>query len=320
MTAHPVSSPLGRFRRSALTALSAVALVITAWSASGSLATPHDSGQSGQTSPQAASFTAFTLEGPFTHENLSVFVVRGSTSDARAYVTLDQGLTARTVSVREQGARAGQDQAAVNTLEIENGSDKWLFLQAGDIVKGGKQDRTIMTDVLLAPRSGPQPIDAFCVEHGRWTASQDGLAFKNNPGIVAGGSLKRAIQSDKSQQRVWQEVAKAEDRAVTVAHAAGEALATGGLSSTGTYNAIAQNKTVSGSRGAYVAALLPLLRKHKDAIGLAVAINGKVTSADLYARLRSFRRCLRSCSTPMHSRRCWRERPRSARRRQESSK
>ena len=46
--------------------------------------------------------------------------------------------------------RAGRDQAEVNALEIENRSDQWLFLQAGDIVKGGKQDRTI-TD---GPRAG----------------------------------------------------------------------------------------------------------------------------------------------------------------------
>jgi ARG and Rhodanese-Phosphatase-superfamily-associated Protein domain len=279
MTAPGCRSILGRFRRSKSVALCAVALFGTMWSA-------HElraSGQSAQTPPRAPSGPSVTLDGPFSHENLSVYVVRGSTSDARAYITLDQGLTARTVAVREKGAQAGRDQAAVNTLEVENGSDKWLFLQAGDIVKGGKQDRTIMTDVLLAPRSGPQSIDAFCVEHGRWTASQDGLAFKNNPGIVAGASLKRAIQSEKSQPRVWQEVAKAEEQAVKVARAAGASFSGAALSTTGTYNAIAEHKTLSGNRSAYVKALLPHLRKHKDAIGLAVAINGKVTSADVYA-------------------------------------
>ena len=206
-------------------------------------------------------------------------------------MTLDEGLTTRTVAVREKGARAGQDQAEVNKVEIENRSEKWLFLQAGDIVKGGKQDRTITTDLLLAPRSGPQSIEAFCVEHGRWSASGDGLAFTNSPGIVAGASLKRAIQSEKNQSRVWEEVAKAEGRAVKAARAAGESVAASGrLSATGTYNAIAQNKTISGGRDAYVAALLPQLQKHENAIGLAVAINGKVTSADVYGSPVLFRR------------------------------
>ena len=239
-----------------------------------------------------------SLEGPFTHANLTIYVVRGSTNDARDYITLDEGLAARAVVVREQGARAGQDQAQVNTLEIDNQSDKWLFLQAGDIVKGGKQDRTIMTDLTLAPRSGPRPIEAFCVEHGRWTPGSDGPEFRDNPGIVAGSPLKIAIQGEKSQPRVWQEVARAETMALSAAGAAGFVAAPPAaaptapvrLSSTGTYNAIAENKTLSSRRDAYVNALLPQINKQRDAIGLAVAINGTVTAADLYASSALFQR------------------------------
>jgi len=278
---------LGRVRSCAIAALGASVILGAVWAATGFRTSLHATGQSAQT-PLASNFT---LDGPFTHENLSIYVVRGSTTDGRAYITLDEGLTARTVAVREKGAGAGQDRAEVNTVEIENRSDKWLFLQAGDIVKGGKQDRTIMTDLLLAPGSGPQPIEAFCVERGRWTTTRDGLDFTASPGIVAGGSLKRAIQSDKDQSRVWEEVAKAEGRAVKAARAGGEPLeAQARLSSTGTYNAIAQNKTVSGSRDAYVKALLPHLQKHQNAIGLAVAINGAVTSADVYGSPALFRR------------------------------
>lgn len=289
MTAHGSCSHVGRFQSFAVAALGALAILGIAGGASDLLPAVHASEQS-VPPPLSALIGSFTLEGPFTHENLAVYVVRGSTNDARAYITLDEGLKTRTVAVREQGARAGQDRAEVNTLEIENRSDKWLFLQAGDIVKGGKQDRTIMTDLLLPPRSGPQPIEAFCVERGRWTAGRDGLAFENNPGIVAGAALKRAIQSEKSQPRVWQEVANAEGRAVKAARAAGASLpADSALSSTGTYNAITQNRTLSGGRDAYVAALLPHLRQHKNAVGLAVAINGHVTSADVYASPALFR-------------------------------
>ena len=90
---------------------------------------------------------------------------------------------------------------------------------------------------------------------------------------------------------MWQEVAKAESRAVAAVQiAAGPAAASPRLSSTGTYNAIAENKTISTSRDAYVQALLPTIRKHTKAIGLAVAINGKVTSADVYASPALFQR------------------------------
>jgi hypothetical protein len=290
MTLHHCRSHVGRFS-SAITALCALVMLVFTWGADSPAV--QASGQSART-PLPGQLAGIVPEGPYTHENLAVYVLRGSTSDARAYITLDEGLAARTVEVREKGARAGQDQSEVNTLEIENKSDTWLFVHAGDIVKGGKQDRTIMTDFLLAPHSAPQPIDAFCVEHGRWTAGRDGLAFRNNPGIVAGASLKRAIQTEKSQPRVWQEVARAESLAVDAARAAGAPLAADArLSTTGTYNAIAQHKTLSGHSDAYVAALLPHIEKHKDAIGLAVAMNGNVTAADVYTSPALFQRLSR---------------------------
>jgi ARG/rhodanese/phosphatase superfamily protein len=290
MASHRVSY-IGSVRSSIIAALVIVGLV---WSVSGRFSASSASEPPPQ-NPVAALAPGLTLDGPYTYANLAVYVVRGgSTSDAREYRTLDEGLGAGTVTVRER-TQAGQDRAEVNTLEIENRSDTWVFLQAGDIVKGGKQDRTIMTDLTLAPRSGPQPIEAFCVEHGRWTPSASGLAFKDNPGIVSGARLKLAIQSEKSQPRVWQEVASAEGRAVAAARAAGSPIAAGasGLSGTGTYNAIAENKELSGSRDAYVAALLPQVRTHTDAVGMAVAINGKVTSADVYASPALFRRLSR---------------------------
>jgi hypothetical protein len=289
MASHRAS--YGRCVRSS--AIAVIVTVATLWivtSHPAALGAPEPRAQS----PLTALAPGFTLDGPFTHDNLTVFVVRGSARDARDYITLDEGLDAQTVAVREK-TREGRDQAEVNTLEIENRSDKWLFLQAGDIVKGGKQDRTIMTDLTLAPRSGPQPLEAFCVEHGRWTPGANGLAFKGNPGIVAGARLKMAIQTEKSQPRVWQEVAAAEGRAAQAAVAAGAppAPAGVGLSSTGTYNAIAENTALRASREGYVTALLPQIRKRSDAIGIAIAINGTVTSADVYGSPALFQRLSR---------------------------
>jgi ARG and Rhodanese-Phosphatase-superfamily-associated Protein domain len=276
-------SDAGRLRWSTLVGLAALTIFGAAWGAARSFTV------SASPRPAPPQRTEVSLTGPFTHANLAVYVVRGAATDTRDYMTLDEGLTARTVAVREK-----ESGAEVNTLEIENRSDKWLFLQAGDIVKGGKQDRTIMTDLTLAPRSGPQPLEAFCVEHGRWTPSRDGMAFSTNTGIVAGGSLKRAIQSDTpgSQQRVWQEVAKTEDRAALAVRKTGSPLMPAAFSATGTYNAIAEHETLSRSRDEYVSAVLPQIRKDPRAIGLAVAINGVVTSADVYASSALFDRLL----------------------------
>src|SRR5262245_39292646 len=141
MASHRSDSYVGCVRSSAIAACAIAAVACSSSSASVAL---HAAGQPAG-NPVAAVASGVTLDGPYTHANLAVFIVRGATSDTRTYITLDEGLAARTVAVREQ-TRAGRDRAEVNTLEIDNQSDTWLFLQAGDIVKGGKQDRTIMTD------------------------------------------------------------------------------------------------------------------------------------------------------------------------------
>ena len=257
------------------------------------------------------------LEGPYVHGNLAVFVVRGRATDDREYITLDEGLRSLTVEVTERGGRGEGDRATVNTLEIENRSTKWLFLQAGDVVKGGKQDRTIGVDLTLAPGSGPQSIPAFCVEHGRWQRGAKGSRFADNTAIVSGNSLKLAIQGKKDQGEVWKEVARLEAKgaeaslasvpAAPPADAASSAVppavqarpagrASGGsvrLSTTGTYNAVVENGALAKERQAYVDALLPKLQAPKDALGIVAALNGEVTAADVYGSPALFRKLSR---------------------------
>jgi len=42
----------------------------------------------------------------------------------------------------------------VNQLAIENTSAETVYVQGGDIVKGGQQDRVFTTDLVLPPKSG----------------------------------------------------------------------------------------------------------------------------------------------------------------------
>lgn len=231
---------------------------------------------------------AMLLEGPFVHENLVVYVVRGLQTDGRAYITLAEGLEAGTVIVREKLAGA-----QVNALEVENRSDNWLFLQAADIVKGGKQDRTIATDMVIPPHSLPRPVDAFCVEHGRWQPLRGGanaLEFSDHAGIVSGNRLKLAIQEEKSQEGVWQEVARQEKETALALGRAVDGASSPRLSATGTYTAIIENPAMRAHREGYRKALLPPVLEIKDALGIVAAIGGEITSADVYASTSLFRK------------------------------
>src|SRR5207237_1776257 len=76
------------------------------------------------------------LSGPYTHGNLAVFLIHGPDKlKNREFLTLEEGIAKKVVIVHET--------SNVNELAIENTGDTDVYVQSGDIVKGGKQDRTI---------------------------------------------------------------------------------------------------------------------------------------------------------------------------------
>src|SRR5205814_5729749 len=93
----------------------------------------------------------------------SVYLLHGQSakSSAAGLLTLQEAMDQKKVVVYETGK--------VNELSIENTSSQDVYVQSGDIVKGGRQDRVLSTDLVLPPHSGKLSIAAFCVEHGRWT-------------------------------------------------------------------------------------------------------------------------------------------------------
>ena len=58
--------------------------------------------------------------------------------------------------------------------------------------------------------SGKLPIEAFCVEHGRWQkrGGESATAFSGSTKALSSKSLKYAAKVEKSQARVWDKVAK----------------------------------------------------------------------------------------------------------------
>jgi hypothetical protein len=106
----------------------------------------------------------YHVSGPYTHENLSIFLLHGGQDrlKGKTLLTLQEALAQGQVIVHETGR--------VNELVIENVSpDVEVFVQSGDIVKGGQQDRIIACDFIVPPRSGKMPVTSFCVEAQRWT-------------------------------------------------------------------------------------------------------------------------------------------------------
>src|SRR6058998_1598816 len=149
----------------------------------------------------------YRLEGPFTQGNLSVFLIHGKDKiKGQTFITLQEALIQKKVIVRET--------REVNELSIENISGEEIYVQSGDIVKGGQQDRMMAVDLILPPRSGKIGISAFCVENGRWSkrGSEEVTNFGSSANVIAGRDLKLAAKSAESQGEVWRQVAVAQDK------------------------------------------------------------------------------------------------------------
>ena len=221
----------------------------------------------------ASNAQTYTVSEGFTHKNLTIFLIRGK----------DAAKSGNILTLQEAMARdlfAVYETSNVNELEVENLSKEFdVFIQSGDIVKGGKQDRVLAVSVIIPARSGRIRIQAFCVESGRWEkrdAESDGRFSSSNERIVT-RDLKVAANESRSQGQVWQEVEKVQDK--LSANVSSDVQSTKSRTS---LQLSLENKKLQGAIDEYVKKLSGITAGKTDIIGYAFAINGEINSADVY--------------------------------------
>ncbi|HEY8144184.1 MAG TPA: DUF6569 family protein [Kofleriaceae bacterium] len=212
------------------------------------------------------------LLAPVTHDNLTIFpVVTTAAKISKVdYLVLDEGMKSKKVRILEKG-----DGGSVNELTIRNTSERPLFLMAGEVVIGGKQDRIIGKNTIVAPRT-TETIPVFCVEHGRWNGRK---AEFTSAGALAHTELrKKANFSDQGE--VWGEVAaKNAKRKLD--------------NDTDTYRGVAQSASVVKSIGGYQKAFAGKLGKvggRERQIGFVVALGGKVVAIETFGSPKLFKK------------------------------
>jgi hypothetical protein len=226
---------------------------------------------------------------PVTRGNLSIFpVVGGPDYTTAQLLTLDEGLRSGAVVVTEAGSLQGlvrpgtriprQSGAEVNRLVLINNSDRPLLLLAGEVVTGGKQDRVIGVDRIVPPKSGPIDLAVFCVEPGRWVASSEHFGVMKSQ--MAQPSVRMPAMADRNQQRVWAEVASAIGGIEQAVPAAAPA-----MHASSSYARAMENPEVQKRVGLVAADYDGMLRELRKAgaKGVVVAINGRITWADVFA-------------------------------------
>lgn len=239
--------------------------------------------------PGGQAAPGYRVSGPFTHENLSLYFVHGEADKGPVPLTLEEALARGKVRVDET--------SRVNELSLENLGDDEVFIQAGDIVKGGKQDRVIGVSLLVPAKSGKIPISSFCVEQGRWTArgAEDASRFASAGSSVPSRGAKMAIyaapapssgadlpdfrgmDTSSRQAEVWRDVAVTQRK---LQDNVGAPVASP-LSQSSLQLSL-ENEKLADVKQPYLKALKDVAEKENDIVGYVFAVNGKINSGDVY--------------------------------------
>jgi hypothetical protein len=265
--------------------------------------------------PERPGPNGWRLAEPVVYENLVIFpVVSAHAAETSSFVTLDEALASGDAIVTERGGdvlrrtRDGRPIAApyqgggasVNQLVLINRGSKPLLLLAGELISGGKQDRIIAKDRIVAPGADPLPLDVFCVEHGRWSTGAQFTAGK----LMAHPSVREKAAVDQKQTEVWRavrsgttaetrpEVASAPPR-LSMQSIAG---VIGTEAPSESYKHIYQSSPVGGSvenfaeevQRRFARATAGL--KGERAVGVVVAYGGEVAWSDIFASASLFER------------------------------
>lgn len=254
----------------------------------------------GWTTPAAAGADegSYWFSGPYAHDNLAVYLIhRDDADDGPVPLTLDEAMQRGLIEVIETGV--------VEELVVRNTGDSEVFLQSGDIFKGGKQDRVLITSMIVPPGSGDLSIDVFCVESGRWSArygeeagwfSQSTARLPSRDGRIAlfkeaqrwfapEGDGVAWTDGEDLQSRVWESVnVMQEDLGSAMVLDVADERSPSSLQLT------LENPDLVSALERYEIALGSLVQGHRDAVGYVFAINGRIAGGDEFANGGLFRK------------------------------
>lgn len=208
-------------------------------------------------------------EGTYTFRNLRLIPIRSTESFRRVvgnmgyYTSLQAAIDANKVAIGEV-SQAG----SVNTLLVRNLSSDTLFIMSGEILIGGRQDRVVAKDMLIAPGSGQVKMPVYCVEEGRWKYKGDNAKFEEYYGM-ANEHLRNVIDHNGSQAEVWSEVSKTNKK-------------DGVDSDTDAYTAHANNAQFRKEEQQYIAFFEDLFNDQDDVIGVLAVTGNVIEGADMF--------------------------------------
>ncbi|MFO0809990.1 MAG: DUF6569 family protein [Gemmataceae bacterium] len=219
-------------------------------------------------------FASVDVVEPQEAGGLQVFGLRFTPPKPHDYVTLDEALATKSLTVSEVS-----ESGSVPTLKLTNATGKRVFLMAGEQLVGAKQNRVLNTS-LLVEVGAELPVPVSCVEQGRWAYRSQNFG---SVGTASHGNLRKLMTRQVSgsyvrfsaplshQGEVWQEVSRA-------------------LSSHGSVSGSHALEQVYEDKRTDLDAAVQSLATPEGCNGAVFALRGKVVGADLFDRPDTFKK------------------------------
>jgi hypothetical protein len=199
------------------------------------------------------------------------------TRDLGKFTLLQEAIGNGKIVISETGANGLNDpinsrqevSGTVNTLVARNTSRDTIFIMAGEVVKGGKQDRVIAQDLVLLPNQEVN-LSAFCVEASRWNTRENNGGQFDGYFSVSSMDIRKSVVTERDQQKVWAKV--------DVHTAANKA-----TSGTKTYTNLENSEEYQTQLKAYLEKLDNVFDDNPRVVGVIAVTGDRVMGMDVFA-------------------------------------
>jgi hypothetical protein len=230
--------------------------------------------------------TDYQATAPLTHDNLSIYFLRGKGDGLPAPVALNAAVASGEALVHLSPAKE---------VVVDNFSSRGIFVQAGDLLLGGFQDQVVGVSLLVPPNSTGTRIETFCVENGRsgMRGNDKDLTFAPVRSVIpsdiarlsmAGGSPQTELAKQLRQFEIWLGV---EFLRARLSDQLGTPVASS--QSPSSLPLALENETLDEKIRPYLNTLQVAPGSDSDILGVAFAINGRWATADIYSSNTLFR-------------------------------
>ena len=151
---------------------------------------------------------SLSCEAPIQFNNLSLFPILSSLKSSVNYLTLDETLEKKQVTITEVS-----EDGSVQELAVDNQAEQPVLILDGEELIGAKQNRVVSITVIIISHSRTV-IPVSCMEQGRWSYQSNQfsahqaahMALRSQALGSAYNSVRKTGSFTSDQAAVWREV------------------------------------------------------------------------------------------------------------------